>query len=120
MLIVGWSLLGLAAIGLAVACVLAARWISVAGAIAALNIHGRFGTQCLPLVNLLTWSGLKGGLAVALVLSLDKGPHQDLLLLMTFGVMAFSILVQGLTVDKMFTLDQLDAMTREVDKVHRP
>ena len=45
----------------------------------------------------LTWGGLRGGISVALALSLPAGRERDLLLAMTYAVAAFSILVQGTT-----------------------
>lgn len=49
-------------------------------------------------IKLLTWSGLRGGISVALALSLPSGGHSDLLVTVTYIVVAFSIVVQGLTV----------------------
>ena len=46
------------------------------------------------------WAGLKGGISVALALSLPIGPERDLILPMAYVVVVFSILVQGLTVKK--------------------
>jgi CPA1 family monovalent cation:H+ antiporter len=51
---------------------------------------------------LLTWGGLRGGLAFALVLSLPDSPEKPLLVNMTYGVVAFSILLQGSTIGKLF------------------
>ena len=46
----------------------------------------------------LTWGGLRGGISVALVLALPSGESRDLLLTMTYAVVVFSILVQGLSI----------------------
>ena len=46
---------------------------------------------------LLVWGGLRGGISVALALSLPPGGERDLLLLVTYVVVAFSVLVQGTT-----------------------
>jgi CPA1 family monovalent cation:H+ antiporter len=46
----------------------------------------------------MTWGGLRGGISVALALSLPRGPGRDLVLAITYAVVVFSILVQGLTV----------------------
>ncbi len=88
----GWRVLvaGL----LAIPMVLAARWISVGGTLAVLS------PKTLPrrAVRILTWGGLRGALAVALALSLEERlPSHDLLLAMTYIVVVFSIIVQGLT-----------------------
>lgn len=49
-------------------------------------------------VRILTWAGLRGGISVALALSLPLGPERDLILPITYAVVVFSILVQGLTI----------------------
>jgi CPA1 family monovalent cation:H+ antiporter len=59
------------------------------------------------LSNLLTWGGLRGGLALAMALSMPSGPEKDLILHMTYGVVAFSIIVQGLTIQRIFKADAL-------------
>ncbi|HSQ69373.1 MAG TPA: sodium:proton antiporter [Steroidobacteraceae bacterium] len=48
--------------------------------------------------KVLTWGGLRGGISVALALSLPPGPQRDTLVALTYCVAAFSILVQGLSI----------------------
>jgi len=48
-------------------------------------------------VSILTWAGLRGGISVALALSLPDGEMRNLLLTVTYVVVVFSIVVQGLT-----------------------
>jgi CPA1 family monovalent cation:H+ antiporter len=50
---------------------------------------------------LLTWSGVRGGISVALSLSLPPGPDRDVVLMLTYSVVVFSILVQGLTIGRL-------------------
>ena len=50
--------------------------------------------------KVLTWGGLRGGISVALVLQLPTGSERDILLALTYAVVVFSILVQGLSVGK--------------------
>jgi CPA1 family monovalent cation:H+ antiporter len=46
----------------------------------------------------MTWGGLKGGISVALALSLPDSEWKPLILTVTYIVVLFSIIVQGLTV----------------------
>ena len=48
--------------------------------------------------KVLTWGGLRGGISVALALSLPPGPQRDTVVALTYGVVVFSILVQGLSI----------------------
>ena len=50
---------------------------------------------------LLTWSGVRGGISVALALSLPPGPHREIVQMLTYSVVVFTILVQGLTVGRL-------------------
>lgn len=49
-------------------------------------------------VRLLVWGGLRGGISVALALSLAHGPERDIILALTYAVVVFAIIIQGLTV----------------------
>ena len=64
----------------------------------------------------MVWGGIRGGVSIALVLSIpaDKGGFKETLLQITYIVVLFSILVQGLTVGKVATraLYRDEAMTR--------
>ena len=51
-------------------------------------------------VRILTWAGLRGGISVALALSLPPSPEKNLILTSTYMVVLFSILVQGMTIKK--------------------
>jgi CPA1 family monovalent cation:H+ antiporter len=48
--------------------------------------------------KVLTWGGLRGGISVALALSLPQGPERDLVLALTYAIVVFSILGQGLSI----------------------
>lgn len=52
------------------------------------------------IVKILTWGGLRGAISVALALSLEPSPHREFILFITYVVVVFSILVQGLTIKK--------------------
>lgn len=56
----------------------------------------------VPNTNLImTWGGLRGGISIALALGLTQEMHRDLFLVITYIVVVFSIIVQGLTVGKL-------------------
>ena len=78
-----------------------------------LSVGARFTAIFLPLqvkalnsevsrgtVPILTWAGIRGGISVALALSLPESPERGLLLLVTYCVVLFSVIVQGLTVER--------------------
>jgi monovalent cation:H+ antiporter, CPA1 family len=52
-------------------------------------------------IRVLTWGGLKGGVSVALAMSLPQFPGRDAILTITYAIVAFSIVVQGLTVGRL-------------------
>ena len=74
---------------------LLARWVSVGLPVSALRRFLRFSPHA---VKILTWSGLRGGISVALALSLPAGHTRDVLVSVTYVVVVFSIVVQGPTV----------------------
>jgi CPA1 family monovalent cation:H+ antiporter len=79
---------------LAIPIALIARALSVGLPILALGRRGGFIRGLIPI---LTWSGLRGGISVALALSLPQFPEKEYILTATYAVVVFSILVQGLT-----------------------
>ncbi len=78
--------------------VLASRFIAVGIPILFLR---RFRVFSPGVIRILTWGGLRGGISVALALSLAPGPERAVILAITYAVVAFSIFVQGLTVEKL-------------------
>ncbi len=81
----------------AIAIALLARLLAVGAPVAALR-------RWFPLPDgawkVLTWGGLRGGISVALALSLPAGEQRQLILALTYGVVVFSILGQGLTIKR--------------------
>jgi len=51
-------------------------------------------------VGLMTWGGVRGGISIALALALPASPYRDLILVVTYAVVVFSILVQGLSLGR--------------------
>jgi CPA1 family monovalent cation:H+ antiporter len=77
--------------------VLLARFISVAIPITFLRYKKTFEKNAIPI---LTWGGLRGGISVALALSLPKSTYGDEFTSITYIIVIFSIIVQGLTIGK--------------------
>ncbi len=82
--------------------VLFARFISVATPITLMRRYRRFSPR---VIEILTWGGLRGGISVALALSLPTGAERDVILFSTYGVVIFSILVQGLTIGRLVAVN---------------
>lgn len=79
---------------IAIPIVLFSRFVSIGIPISLLKVFREFSPNT---IKILTWGGLRGGISVALALSLPKGDERDIILTMTYAVVVFSILVQGLT-----------------------
>jgi monovalent cation:H+ antiporter, CPA1 family len=83
---------------IAIPMIILARFIAISIPVKALSIVRSFTPGA---IKIMTWAGLRGGISIALALSMPTGPERDLFLLMTYIVVVFSILVQGLTVKKL-------------------
>lgn len=79
--------------------VLFARWVSVAIPISFLRFTTKFERHT---IVILTWGGLRGGLSIALALSLPAEMHKDEFVCITYMVVIFSIVVQGLTIGSLY------------------
>lgn len=107
-LIIGFEVLALAfevsnllAAILAIPLVLAARLVSVALPMSVLSLREEYTRGA---IRVLTWGGLRGGISVALALSLPPGPSKEVILVITYGVVLFSIIVQGLSIGRVVRL----------------
>ncbi|MFZ1415593.1 MAG: sodium:proton antiporter [Defluviicoccus sp.] len=96
----------------AIVAVLVGRAVAVAIIVSGLHQIRVIRADCLGLTKLLTWGGLRGGLSLALVVSLPETSWKPLLLNMTFAVVVFSIVVQGLTIQRLFSKEQLAGLLR--------
>ncbi|MDF7819693.1 sodium:proton antiporter [Runella sp. MFBS21] len=83
---------------ISIVVVLFARFISIWIPTLIIPFKTKFDRQT---ITILVWGGLRGGVSVALALSIEKDLNKDLFLAITYFIVIFSILVQGLTVGKL-------------------
>lgn len=81
----------------AIPLVLLGRAAAVVVPVSLLRIRRTFTRGAVPI---LVWGGLRGGISVALALSLPDGPHKATILVATYAVVIFSIVVQGLSMGR--------------------
>lgn len=82
----------------AIPAVLLARLLSVSLAALVPGLRKQFPPYA---IGILTWAGLRGGVSVALALSLPNSRFRDALIMLTYAVVVFSIVVQGLTLARL-------------------
>ncbi|HSD95951.1 MAG TPA: sodium:proton antiporter [Sulfuricaulis sp.] len=83
---------------IAIPIVLLARWVSVGLPVMAMS---RFRVFTPNTIKIMTWGGLRGGISVALALSLPLMPGRETIIAATYVVVIFSILVQALTMGRL-------------------
>lgn len=88
----------LLAAALLVPAVVLVRFISVGIPVTVLRFKREFSPH---VIKILTWGGLRGGISIALALSLPQGPERELILALTYVIVIFSIAGQGLTIGKL-------------------
>ncbi|MGW8192868.1 MAG: cation:proton antiporter [Desulforhopalus sp.] len=82
----------------AIVITLFARWICVGGTVAVMRPFRPFSRG---VVKIMTWGGLRGGISVALALSLPGVPERPIIISITYIVVIFAIVVQGMTLGKL-------------------
>ena len=107
-LLIGFEILSLTWSGqivtfalIAIPITVIARFISVSIPLSLLKLKQEFTKGTIPV---LAWGGLRGGISVALALSLPDGPSKPIILAATYAVVVFSIVIQGLTVKQVIQL----------------
>ncbi|MDR4478740.1 MAG: sodium:proton antiporter [Nitrospira sp.] len=83
---------------MAIPIVLLARFLSVGVQIKLFSLVREFSERT---IAVLTWGGLRGGISVALALSIPPGGQRNAIVTITYAVVVFSILVQGLTIGRL-------------------
>ena len=119
LLLVDFTFRGFIMMLLAIPICLAARYTSIWIPFQAMKQIRTYNPYSL---KILTWGALRGGLSLAMALSIPQGVAfingtdmdvKDLILLMTYAVVTFSILVQGVTIEKMIQQSKLVDPNRE-------
>ncbi len=95
MLIIPFEAQWLAAALLLIVVVILVRVVSVGVPIRLIGLRAKVAPH---LVKILVWGGLRGGISVALALSLPAGEPRDLIVFLTYVIVVFSIVVQGMTI----------------------
>lgn len=90
-----WGYLGMGIVSILV--VLLARFVSVGLPIMVMRKYRPFSNGA---IRILSWGGLRGGISIALALSLPPSQERDLILFVTYIVVIWSILAQGLTLER--------------------
>ena len=101
--------LALPLFGLAVAVIalaIAVRFVAIAVPVALFRVRIEVPTGH---TRILWWAGLRGGISVALALSLPDFEGKDIILAVTYAVVIFSILAQGLSIDRLLAYFYPDA-----------
>ena len=98
--------------------VLAGRWLGVVGVLAPMRRKGGLGAGT---TRVMVWGGLRGGISLALALSLPPSPQSSILVAITFIVVALSSAVQGMTLKRVIPrqvqVDEADSDLQESEEV---
>lgn len=83
--------------GIAIMLIFVSRWLSV---LLPLTFMRRILDVNYSSINILTWAGLRGGISIALALSLPLSPYRHIILTGSYFIVIFSVVIQGLTLNK--------------------
>lgn len=99
---------------LAIVVVLIARFISIWVPTKFMSLRTRFSPQT---VKVLVWGGIRGGVSIALAMSIPKSEYSEIILSITYCVVVFSIIVQGLTIAKVANPKKIETEEKEQENI---
>ena len=105
----------LLASGICIMIVLAARWIAIFVPTKFMSLRYRFSPQT---VKVLVWGGIRGGVSIALALSIPQNEYNKIIISITYCVVVFSIVVQGLTIRKVANPKQIAKEEEILEEAH--
>lgn len=90
---------------IAIVVVLLARFVSIYLPTKIIPFRKKFNSET---IKILVWGGLRGGVSIALALSMAAGPFKEIIVSITYIVVVFSIVVQGLTIGKLANANKVE------------
>ena len=90
--------------------VVAARFIAVGIPVSLLKLKQSFHPH---VITILTWGGIRGGISVALALSLPQGDERDIIVSITYVIVIMSVILQGLTIKNLVQFASRRAVPEE-------
>lgn len=100
--------------GICIMVVLLSRWVSIFLPTKFMSFKHRFSPQT---VKVLVWGGIRGGVSIALALSIPQNQYSQIIISITYCVVVFSIIVQGLTIAKVANPKKLATEEKSLETV---
>ncbi|WP_312769746.1 sodium:proton antiporter [Epilithonimonas sp.] len=101
--------------GICILIVLLARWVAIFVPTKFMAFKYRFSPQT---VKVLVWGGIRGGVSIALALSIPINEYSQIIISITYCVVVFSIIVQGLTIAKVANPKKIATEEKILEEVH--
>jgi len=101
--------------GICILIVLLARWVAIFVPTKFMAFKYRFSPQT---VKVLVWGGIRGGVSIALALSIPVNEYSQIIISITYCVVVFSIIVQGLTIAKVANPKKIATEEKILEEVH--
>jgi len=114
LLVINFNKLLLICTAIGIVASLISRFISVSIPIVLFKANDeKISARNIDLMKLLTWGGLRGGLSLAMAMSLPNGYLKNSIIAITFGIVVFSIIIQGLSIGKLFKYKKLVEIAKQ-------